>query len=132
MKQIYLKRLCMLICLLTSMNVFAVDRTVDGIKYSLNMSSRTATVTGSSLVNIVVPETIESDGVTYAVTGIGSDAFKNSSTIKTVKLSNTITTIESYAFSGSSLQSLDAGDEGKVKYIGVLLFIAVNPYNIST
>ena len=117
MKQIYLKHLCMMICLITSMNVFAIDKTIDGINYSLDMSFRTATVTGSSLANIVVPATIESDGVTYTVTDIGNGAFKNSSTIKTIQLSSTITTINSNAFSGSSLQSLDAGNEGKVKSI---------------
>lgn len=108
MKQIRL--LLNIIGLFISLNAFAIDKTIDGINYSLDMSSRTATVKGSSLANIVVPETIESDGVTYTVTAIGNAAFYGSSTLKTAKLSNTIKSIGEYAFKGSSLQKIDLGN----------------------
>ena len=88
MKQI----IFMTLCLVIGTRAFA-DVTIDGISYSLNNSNKTATVTGSSLQNVVVPATIVYDDITYSVTSITSRAFTNSTTIKSFK-STSIKTIE--------------------------------------
>lgn len=69
-----------------SLSTFAI--TIDGIEYSLNISNRTASVAGSSLENVIVPETIDCDGITYNVTSISSTAFRDNTTIKTFKSSS--------------------------------------------
>ena len=89
-----LKRFFFTCCLIASMNAFA-DVTIDGISYSLNYSDRTATVTGSSLQDVIVPETILSDGIIFDVTSVSKSAFYNNSTIKTFK-SSSIKEIQGY------------------------------------
>ncbi len=78
---------------------------VDGIKYYANAetgqasvwmnydSSITSIYTGS----IIIPETVEYDGITYTVTSIGPNAFSGS-TITDITIPQTVTTFASYAF----------------------------------
>lgn len=104
-----IKTIILGLCLFAS-NAFA-DVTIDHIKYSLDQSSRTATVTGAYLTNVVVPYSIVYDGVTYYVTKIGRKAFYNSG-IKSIKTENSIRRIEEQAFDGaSSLEKVDFGNE---------------------
>lgn len=108
-------------CLFASMNAMAVDVTIDNIKYSLNMSERTASVAGSTLEHVVVPETIINDGLTYRVTAIANLAFKKNITVKTVKCGNTIEKIGDYAFSNAELlEKLIIGNS--VTHIGAWAF----------
>ncbi len=87
---------------------------VDGIFYNITSSTgltveityeayakTTATYDG----DFVIPESVDYDGNTYAVTGIGDDAFEYS-TIKTVSIPETITKIGSYAFSDCSIEEV--------------------------
>lgn len=89
------------LCLFASMNVMAVDVTIDNITYYLNMSARTASVRGSTLENVVVPETIVNDGITFTVTAISSKAFYYKS-IKTIECGNSIKEIGMQAFMNAS------------------------------
>ena len=108
---IYYRIVSCLIFNILCISTWAIDVTIDGISYTLDMSDRTAKVSGSSLANIVVPETIQNSGVTYTVTAIGVRAFYYSNSIKTIKTGNTIKTIESDAFqNASSLQKVDFGN----------------------
>lgn len=110
------------LCFLASMNTMA-DVTIDNIKYSLNQNSRTATVTGSSLENVVIPETILYDDITYQVTEIGEGAFKSNNTTKTVKCGNTIKNIGYEAFYyASNLEKIDIGKN--VTFISSYAFYA--------
>lgn len=60
-----------------------------------------------SATNVVIPETVENNGITYNVTCVGEDAFYWCSNLVSVELPNTITSIESYAFYyATSLTSL--------------------------
>lgn len=60
-----------------------------------------------SATNVVIPETVENNGITYNVTCVGEDAFYWCSNLVSVDLPNTITSIESYAFYyATSLTSL--------------------------
>ena len=96
MKQKYTIFLCLAFYFLMSLNAFSV--TISGIDYSLNNSTRTASVAGSSLEDVVVPETIVYDDITYEVTAIAVCAFQNKSTLKTIKISNSVLSIGSSAF----------------------------------
>ena len=76
---------------------------VDGIYYSLNSSSATATVTYGSTKysgDIVIPETITYGENVYTVTVIGSNAFYNCYNLKSITIPKTVTSIGSSAFSG--------------------------------
>ena len=53
--------------------------------------------------NLVIPETVEHEGTTYTVTEIGRSVFASTEDLITVEIPDTITTIASYAFSGSGL-----------------------------
>lgn len=101
--------LVLIVCMSLCINAFA-DVTIDDINYSLNIGNRTAAVSGSSLSDIVLPETITYDGVTYTVTTIGRSAFNSKSPLETIKLSPSVWKIEDYAFRGcSSLRHIDLG-----------------------
>lgn len=113
MKKIFQKDcIALAFCLFLSMNAFAyVNVTIDGISYSLDYSTRTATVTGSSLQDVVVPETIVSDDMTFTVTAIGTSAFITNYTIVSIKTGNTIKTIGDRAFEyARKLQKVDFGN----------------------
>ncbi len=75
------------------------------LEYSYNKSNNEASVTGLSNLNItdvVIPDTVTYENVTYTITSIGVDAFKASSTtssnIRTITMSDNITKIETEAF----------------------------------
>ena len=77
--------------------------TVDGIKYAVNDVTHTAKVAGNTGIEggIVIPETIEHNGNSYAVTGIGGNAFSNCTGLTGIKmLASTPPTASSSAFSG--------------------------------
>ena len=48
----------LIICLFISTEIWAIEVTLNGISYDLNLSTRTASVSGSTLENVIVPETI--------------------------------------------------------------------------
>ena len=51
-----------------------------------------------SATNVVIPETVTNNSITYNVTCVGEDAFYWCTNLVSVELPNTITSIESYAF----------------------------------
>ena len=106
MRNIKIKILCFTCCFIASMGAFA-DVTINGNKYSLNISNRTAALSGTTLSNVVIPETITYDGVTYNVTSIKENAFYYNHTLNTVKLSSSVKKIEQLAFNRCSLQQID-------------------------
>ncbi|MBO7439743.1 MAG: leucine-rich repeat domain-containing protein, partial [Bacteroidales bacterium] len=72
-----------------------------GIKYTLNESSLTATVSGHSdnlKSEIIIPATILSNGKTYSVTSIGYQAFYDCDKITSVTIPNSVTSIGNDAF----------------------------------
>ena len=76
--------------------------TVNGIKYELNSSSKTASVVQGSTTNsgnIVIPETIKYSGVTYTVNMIDYEAFYKCEELTSVSLPNTVYFINNGAFS---------------------------------
>ncbi len=85
---------------------------IDNLYYDLNAESKTAEVAFSpnnrSLSgDIVIPETVTHEGVTYTVTSIGANAFDNCSSLGSVTLPKHLTSIGKAAFwSCSSLTSI--------------------------
>ncbi len=85
---------------------FADTYLINDICYDLDSGSRTASVAprtdseGRSVYagDIVIPETIEHDGITYTVTSIGAGAFDNSHNLLSVIIPNTVTSIGYSAF----------------------------------
>ncbi|MBQ5957666.1 MAG: leucine-rich repeat domain-containing protein [Bacteroidales bacterium] len=87
---------------------YAQDFYVDGLNYTINDDGVSVTVSGEygmSYEPLVIPESVENDGVNYAVTTIGDNAFSwyNSSINVGLELviPNSIVKIGESAFSGS-------------------------------
>ena len=97
-----------LIALCWTMAIQAQTATVDGINYSLNGYTKTATVTTSNVSgDIVIPEKITVDGVEYSVTSIASGAFQDCKAITSVTMPS-VTSIDNRAFRDcSNLTSVD-------------------------
>ncbi len=88
----------------------------DALSYGLNDSDLTASITAcdKNATEVVVPETVTKDGVTYTVTSIGSSAFKNCKKLVSVTLPDTVTAISSFAFTYcTALKEIDLGNSLK-------------------
>lgn len=85
-------------------------------EYEINDNTVTILKYIGSQPNVVIPPEI--DG--YPVTTIGTDSFKGCSHVQTVQISNTVTVIEKFAFTGCSLTSIVIPDS--VTKIGTLAF----------
>lgn len=95
------------ISLLIAVSSYAHDVEIDGIYYNLVAKAKIAEVTykGTDYYNkdysgeVVIPETIVSDGITYNVTSIGDGAFYNCYALTSITIPNSVTSIGSCAFS---------------------------------
>ena len=113
MKKQILLAIVMLTPLLTSAEI--LERiNINGIYYNLNQETKQAEVTnsvgwggGGYSGNIVIPQVVEYNSLSYSVTTIGYQAFWNCSVLTSVTIPNSVTTIDSSAFdSCSGLTSL--------------------------
>lgn len=75
----------LIVCLFISTEIWAIEVTLNGISYDLNLSTRTASVSGSTLEHVIVPETVIYDDIPYSVTEIATGAFAHNTTIKSFK-----------------------------------------------
>ena len=94
---------------LLSINVNAYDAKaeVDGICYYLNNDSKTATVGwGYYTGTVIIPQSINSDGITYSVTSIDSNVFYNCN-LTSLTIPNSITFIGERAFDGCDVKELN-------------------------
>ena len=87
----------------------AYDFMVDGLCYNINIDGSSVTLTYQyySQLNysdlsgdIVIPENVTYNGITYSVTSIGESAFEYCSGLTTVTIPNSVTLIGGSAFSG--------------------------------
>ena len=98
----------LLLLLLTLLPLVASSQTaISGIYYNLNSWSdvKTAEVTSNPdkySGDIVIPESVTYEEVTYSVTSIGSYAFSDCSGLTSVTIPNSVTSIGSSAFDGCS------------------------------
>lgn len=117
----------------------ALAETIDGITYTLNSSTSTATVTDTPSGSVVIPATVKNNNRTYnvtAITGVNSGitsceipegvtsigtAFQSKSSLTSVSIPSTVQRIEDRAFSDCrSLISVNISDG--VTYIGSYAF----------
>ena len=102
MKQLLLSILMMLLPLLV--NADAVE--INGIYYNLSTNTNTAEVThhpydlGYYSGDIVIPETVNYEGISYSVTSIGWEAFFRCSGLTSITIPDGVTSIGNSAFQG--------------------------------
>lgn len=81
---------------------YVPDFMVDGIKYSVVGKGKVAVVVINETTkyegDLVLPETVVYEGVTYTLTTIGNGAFSGCNNLKFVSIPATVTSIEQYAF----------------------------------
>ncbi len=102
MNKIFL--LLTLLCL--SLSARAHDAEVDGIFYNLDATNKTATVTfkGDNPADyeysgdVVIPETVTYDGITYSVTSLGLGCFYYCSSLTSITIPNSVTSLGDYCF----------------------------------
>ena len=104
MKKFFL--LLTLLCL--SLSARAHDAEVDGIFYNLDAANKTATVTYDGEYNnaysgdVVIPETVTYDGITYSVTSLGNYCFFGCSSLTAITIPNSVKSLGNGCFSGCS------------------------------
>lgn len=117
----------------------ALAETIDGITYTLNTSTNTATVTNTPSGNVVIPATVTYNNRKFdvtAITGVNSDvtsveipegvtsiatAFGSKTKLTSVVIPSTVQRIEGYAFSRCTSLISVILPEG-LTYIGILAF----------
>ncbi len=98
------KLLSFFLTLTLSVCAFAYTAQIDGIYYDFNSSNKTATVTyrdgnyNSYSGEVVIPASVEYNGVEYAVTSISNYAFQSSSSLTAVSIPNSVSNIGQEAF----------------------------------
>ena len=95
-----------LLCL--SLSARAHDAEVDGIFYNLDAVNKTATVTfkGDNYDSyyeeysgdVVIPETVTYNGITYSVTSLGYRCFWYCSRLSSITIPNSVTSLGDYCF----------------------------------
>lgn len=103
-----------LFAVLLSCCAWAYSVNVDGIYYNFNSDDKTAEVTFRSNTyrsysgDVVIPSSVTYSDVTYRVTSIGYNAFRESNNLTSVTIPNSITSIGASAFSScTSLASIE-------------------------
>ena len=106
---------CMLIALFTVMSMAANAEVIeystdDGFKYYLYTEAKTATLAefSGSQTEVVIPENVTCNDVTYSVTSLGSDCFYGCSSLTSINIPSSVTSLGDYCFGNcSSLTSID-------------------------
>ena len=97
-----MKKILFLLLMLVPMLAGAQNNVlIDGIYYNINKDAKTAEVTYNSGFyrgSVVIPASVEYEGVTCSVTSIGESAFGSCSGLTSVTIPNSVTSIGSYAF----------------------------------
>ena len=111
MKKIFILLLSALLPLTTT----AADKVeIDGMWYTLDETQQTAAVAKCPnpgyIGNIVIPESVTTGGVTYAVKAIDNEAFSGCSALVSVSMGNSVETIGLRAFAYSAIISVNIGD----------------------
>ena len=104
MKQIFtnpLRAFMLAVSFLFAISLSAVEVEIDGINYELVSKIKEATVIAKSsgyTGTVVIPESVEYEGVSYAVASIGERAFSYDYSLTSVTIPNSVTCIGEEAF----------------------------------
>lgn len=102
MEKDFFKRVCCLALLWLStlcLSVVHASTLIDGLYYDLDTSNRTATVTyettgsnnyASLPADVVIPESVTYEGITYSVTKIGDEAFANCASMESISIPGSV------------------------------------------
>ena len=131
-----MRALFLTLAVLLSMPVLAVEVEIDGIRYDLNAEMKQATVkaksSGGYSGEVVIPESVDRDGIAYRVTSIGYRAFYYDSNLNSVTIPNSVESIETEAFYHcSGLTSVTIGnsvtviEQGAFSYCSGLLSVTI-------
>ncbi|MBQ6753708.1 MAG: leucine-rich repeat domain-containing protein [Bacteroidales bacterium] len=123
MKKIIRNFIVLLCAIVFCANAFAYNFTVDGIYYNINADNVSVSVTYKTTNyntysgDVVIPSNVTYNGVNYAVTKIGDEAFRYCRNLTSVVIPNSITYIGAASFIGcKSLTSILIPNS--VTYIG--------------
>ena len=113
-----LRALFLSLAVLMSLPMLAEQVEIDGINYNLDAEAKQATViaksSGEYSGEIVIPDSVEHEGVTYCVTSIGDNAFQECFGLTSVTIGNSVTSIGIGAFDRcSGLTSATIGNRVK-------------------
>ena len=119
---------CMLIALFTVMSMAAnaeviVYSTDDGFNYNLDTEAKTAKLAkfSGSQTEVVIPENVTYNDVTYSVTSLGDYCFSWCKSLTSVTIPSSVTSLGDYCFEYSSLTSIDI--PSSVKSLGDNCFL---------
>ncbi|MEE1002116.1 MAG: leucine-rich repeat domain-containing protein, partial [Bacteroidales bacterium] len=96
-----MKRILLLVSIILGVNVLFAQNTftIGDLTYKPTTGNNVKVRScSSSATSVVVPSTVDYNGMTYNVTCIGEDAFSWCTGLTSVEIPNTITSIESFAF----------------------------------
>lgn len=110
---IHMKNYFLLLTLLClSLSARAQDAEVNGIFYNLDAANKTATVTfkGNNSGSydkgysgdVVIPETVTYNGITYSVTSLGTYCFADCSSLTAITIPNSVTSLGDFCFESCS------------------------------
>ena len=106
MKQLITKAAIAVLAVFLSLPMMAVEVEIDGINYELVAKIKEASVIAKSSDlysgDIIVPESVEYEGVTYSVTSIGDYAFYDCRNLTSITLQESMMSIGYRAFAGCS------------------------------
>ena len=106
------KLFSLFVALLATTCLWAYDFQSGDLYYNITSSSEPFAVEVTNngtdtLTSVVIPSTVEYNGITYAVTSIGQYAFYACTSLTSISIPNSVTTIGNLAFAGcSSLTSI--------------------------
>ncbi|MBP3374164.1 MAG: leucine-rich repeat domain-containing protein [Bacteroidaceae bacterium] len=109
------RALFLFLAVLLSLPMLAVEVEIDGINYDLLAKAKQATVVkkswGEYSGKIIIPASVEYEGINYNVTSIGNAAFCNCSDLTSVTIGENVTSIGKEAFDGcTSLMYVTIGE----------------------
>ena len=100
---------CMLIALFTVMSMAANAEVIeystdDGFKYNLDTEAKTAKLAkfSGSQTEVVIPENVTYNDVTYSVTSLGPYCFYDCSSLTSIDIPSSVTILETSCFYGCS------------------------------
>ena len=91
--------LCLLLCSIYRLSAQS-ELTVDGVVYTLYTTTKSASVSGHTAdlpADLILPDQVTSNGVTYSVETISQGAFYKATSLKSISIPGSVNTIQYYS-----------------------------------